>query len=70
MRCICRNCHFAKKDGERIVCSRTLKYVLAEDRCKRFAIAEDKGDIDKTVFISGAVLLIATILISVICGTM
>ena len=70
MRSVCKNCHFAKKDGERFVCSRTLKYILAEDRCKRFAIAEDKGDIDKTVFISATVLLIATILISVICATM
>lgn len=70
MRSICKNCHFAKKDGGRFVCKRTLKYVGSEYRCKRFAMAEDKGDVDKTVFVSAAVLLIATILISVICKVM
>ena len=66
MRSVCKNCHFAKKDGERIVCSRTLKYVGVEYICKRFALAEDKGDIDKHLFLVFTAVLIGATLIGLV----
>lgn len=66
MRSICKNCHFAKPDKERLVCERNLKYVLPEHRCKRWVLAEDKGDLDKPLFVSLAVIIATAVILGLV----
>ena len=63
MRSICKNCGHSHVDGERIVCGKSLRYVSAEDTCRKYDMKEGEGDMDRYIFIAFSVaLMIATLI--------
>ena len=65
MRSICKNCCHSQRDGQHLFCTKRMKYVRENYKCKYYAEGRD-GDVDNKVYAAFAVvMLVLGILIAI-----
>lgn len=65
MRSVCKNCCRSQRDGQHLFCTKRMKYVKDNYKCKYFAEGRD-GDVDNKVYAAFAVvMLVLGILIAI-----
>lgn len=70
MRSICKNCKFSREDGKDTFCVKRMTYVHADSQCKRFELADDKGDADSVIFTAFLITIVVVgFLLTVIVNT-
>ena len=57
MRSVCKNCCRSQRDGQHLFCSKRMKYVSDNYKCKYFAEGRD-GDVDNAVYLAFAIITI------------